>query len=214
MSEQEIIRLFNDRYLNSKTNNFIFTGIDDFSILDYIPEQCCISTTENDIDIDFAQNIKIDLAEVNVKDILSYTLEKLKKSSLLDTTLDYNLDFNNKIDLFKFQGVLRNYDVVVQLIFYNMEELSLENQLLLNEIYYFNSIFFNANAFIKENNFQTYILTKERILDNRENYTRIKLVNRNRLEFQENEYSELLEMKSNCPIKSRIKQEKVLEKKN
>lgn len=214
MSEQEIIQLFNDRYLNSKTNNFIFAGIDDFSILDYIPEQCCISTTENDIDIDFAQNIKIDLAEVNVKDILSYTLEKLKKSSLLDTTLDYNLDFNNKFDLLKFQGVLRNYDVVVQLIFYNMEELSLENQILLNEIYYFNSIFFNANAFIKENNFQTYILTKERILDNRENYTRIKLVNRNRLEFQENEYSELLEMKSNCPIKSRIKQEKVLEKKN
>lgn len=214
MSEQEIIQLFNDRYLNSKTNNFIFTGIDDFSILDYIPEQCCISTTENDIDIDFAQNIKIDLAEVNVKDILSYTLEKLKKSSLLDTTLDYNLDFNNKFDLLKFHGVLRNYDVVVQLIFYNMEELSLENQILLNEIYYFNSIFFNANAFIKENNFQTYILTKERILDNRENYTRIKLVNRNRLEFQENEYSEILEMKSNCPIKSRIKQEKVLEKKN
>lgn len=213
MSEQEIIQLFNDRYLNSKTNNFIFSRIDDFSILDHIPDKCCISTPENDIDIDFAQNIKIDLAEVNVKDILSYTLEKLKKSSLLDTTLDYTLDFNSKFDLLKFQGVLHTYGIVVQLIFYNTEELSLENQILLNEIYYFNSIFFNANAFIKENNFQTYILTKERILDNRENYTRIKLVKRNRLEFQQNESSELLEMKLNCSIKNGRKQNKVLEKK-
>ena len=213
MSEQEIIRLFNDRYLNSKTNNFIFAGIDDFSILDHIPDQCCISTPENDIDIDFAQNIKIDLAEVNVKDILSYTLEKLKKSSLLDTTLDYTLDFHSKFDLLKFQGLLHTYGIVVQLIFYNTEELSLENQMLLNEVYYFNSIFFNANTFIRENNFQTYILTKERILDNRENYTRIKLVKRNRLKFQQNESSGLLEMKSNCSIKNGRKQNKVLEKK-
>lgn len=47
MSEQEIIQLFNDRYLNSKTNNFIFAGIDDFSILDHIPDKCCISPPEN-----------------------------------------------------------------------------------------------------------------------------------------------------------------------
>ena len=50
-----------------------------------------------------------------------------------------------------------------------------ENLYIENEIYYFNSIFFNANTFIKGNNFQTYFLSGERVLDNRENYTKINL---------------------------------------
>lgn len=176
MEEKEITELFNHRDLNSKTNNFIFSQIDDFRMLNGISDRCSISTPDNNIDIDYAQNIKIDLTEVNVQDILSYTLERLKKSSLLDATLDYTLEFHNKFDLFRFQNVLHTYNTAVQLIFYNVEGLSLEEQMLFNEIYYFNSIFFNANSFIKGDNFQTYFLSGERVLDDRENYTKIKLV--------------------------------------
>ncbi len=147
-------------------------------MLDTIPSRCGISIPENNIDIEYAQNIKINLADVNVKDILTYTLELLKESSLLDVNLDYTLEFNNKFDLLKFQSVLRNYGIVVQLIFYNVEQLDLKDQILFNEIYYFNSIFFNANAFIKRNHFQTYFLSNERVLDDRENYTKIKVINR------------------------------------
>lgn len=168
MLKEEIIDIFKYRCLNSKVNNFIFCEMDDFMILDKIPERCSISTPENNIDIDFAQNIKIDLSEVAVKDILSYTLEILKEHKLLDVYLDYPIKFNSKFDLFKFQNILHAYGVVVQLIFYNIEQLDIEEQMLFNEIYYFNSIFFNANAFIKGDNFQSYFLSGERILDNRE----------------------------------------------
>jgi len=178
MLEEEIIQEFKHRYLNLKTNNYIFCKFDNFDILDNIPDRCSISIAESNVDIEFAQNIKIDLREVNVRDILSYTLQILKGLSLLDVTLDYPLKLNNKFDLLKFQNVLHNYGVIVQLIFYNVEELDLEDQMLFNEIYYFNSIFFNANAFIKDGNFQSYFLSNERVLDNRENYTKIKLFNK------------------------------------
>lgn len=176
MLEEEIIGEFKHRYLNSKINSYIFALIDDFKILGSIPDRCSITLPENDISVDFAENIKIDLKEIDVKDILSYTLDILKRQSLLDTFFDYKLDFNNKLDLLKFQGVLQRYNRIVQLIFYNLEELSLEDQMLFNEIYYFKSIFFNANSFIKGNHFQSYFLSNDRVLDNRENYERIKLL--------------------------------------
>ena len=176
MNEKEMIEMFKQRYLNSKTNNYIFSRIDDYKILDKIPNRCSILIPENDIDINFAENIKIDLDDVNIKDILSFTLELLKKSKFIDISFDYTIDFNNKFDLLKFQNVLRTYNRIVQLIFYKVEKLSHEDQMLFNEICYFNSIFFNANSFIKGDNFQSYFLSKDRVLDNRENYTKIKLI--------------------------------------
>jgi len=192
--KEEIIDTFKYRHLNSKVNNFIFCEMDDFKILDMIPKRCGISTPENNIDIDVAQNIKIDLSKVAVKDILSYTLEILKKQHFLDVTLDYPLEFNSKFDLFKFQNVLHAYGVVVQLIFYNVEQLDLEDQMLFNEIYYFNSIFFNANTFIKGNNFQSYFLSNGKVLDNRENYT--KIINRDIIENKFIESEELYNCES------------------
>lgn len=74
MSEEEIIGYFKQRYLNSKVNNYIFTKINDFKILDNIPDICNITLLDNETDVSFAQNIKIDLQEINVNDILSHTL--------------------------------------------------------------------------------------------------------------------------------------------
>lgn len=178
MTEQEILENFRYRNLNLKTNNYIFCGANDLSILDKIPSVCSISSTESDIDIDYAINVKIDLEEVNVKDVLSYTLQALKDLSLLDVTLDYNLEFNNKFDLIKFQNVLYNYGKVVQMIFSNVEELDIKEQMLFNEIYHFNSIYFNANSFIKNNNFQSYSLNNGQVLDDREDYTKVNVIKR------------------------------------
>lgn len=175
MTEQEILENFSHRNLNLKINNYIFCGTNDLSILDKIPSVCSISSTESDIDIDYAINVKIDLEEVNVKDVLSYTLQALKDLSLLDVTFDYNLEFNNKFDLIKFQNVLYNYGKVVQIIFSNVEELDIKEQMLFNEIYHFNSIYFNANSFIKNNNFQSYSLNNGQVLDDREDYTKVNV---------------------------------------
>lgn len=177
MTKEEILYLFKQRYLNSKTNNYIFTNNSNFDILKEIDNKCSISTFENDINIDFAENIKINLNEIDVKDILSYTLNLLKEKSLVDIYFDYTLNFNNKLDLLKFQQVLYSYNKIVQLIFYNLNEMSLQDQMLFNELYYFNSIFFNINSFIKENDFKTYSLNRKKILDNRENYMKIKINN-------------------------------------
>jgi len=178
MNEKEILELFRYRYLNSKTNNYIFTEVEDFDILKSIPENCMVSISECNIDINRAINIKIDFKKISVRDIITYSLNILEELNLLDSFFDYNIDFNDKFDLIKFQYVLRNYDRIVQLIFYNIDKLSLEEQMLFNEIYYFDSIYFNANAFIKENNFQSYFLSGNRVLDDRENYTKIKMLNR------------------------------------
>lgn len=46
--------------------------------------------------------------------------------------------------------------------------------MLLNELYYFYSEYFNISAFIHEKHMQTHFLTGNRVLDNRENYTLVK----------------------------------------
>lgn len=173
MVESEILEVFNDRYLNKKTNNFIFCGFEDLSIIDKIKNKCCINMDENYTDIEYAHNIKIDLKNVRVKDILNYTLNLLRKMNLIGN--DIHLELTNKFDLLRFQGILRENNIIVQFVFYNLESLTLEEQMLLNEIYYFNSVYFNANSFIIDENFQTYFLTSDRVLDSRENYTKIKI---------------------------------------
>lgn len=176
MTEKEILKEFDNRYLNSKTNNYIFCEIEDFNMLDNISDICNIRTSENDINIESALNIKINLKEVEVKDILNYVLNVLKEKKVLDVNLDYDIELQSSVDLLKFQGVLRNYNVIVQLIFYNVEQLDLKTQMLFNELYYFNSVFFNVNSFIKGNNFKTYFLKYDRVLDNRENFTKVSKV--------------------------------------
>ena len=175
VKKEEIISLFEHRRLNEKTNNFIFTGVHDLSLLDEIPSTCAISLPDHDLDIDFAHNIKIDLQQIEVKDIFTYTFELLKKYKLFDVSFDYTIDFQNRRDLLRAQGTLRRYNQIIQLIFYHFERLSIEEQMLFNEIYYFNSIFFNANSFIEEEYFKTHFLSQDRVLDDRENYTKVRL---------------------------------------
>ena len=127
-----------------------------------------INTSELDLDINEALNIKIDLSMIKVKDVLSHVLQCIGVSE--------KLEFNQKFDLLKFQGYLRNLNVIVQLLFYNLDTLTKEEQMLLNEMYYFHSDYFNVSSFIPGNYFQTHFLSGNHVLDNRENYTPIKVI--------------------------------------
>ncbi len=88
------------------------------------------------------------LEEVPVVKILTFTLEELEKMKLLDVYFDYTVDLERR-NLYKFHSVLGTYRIVVQMIFYNLDSLSLEEQMLFNELYWFNRPYFNTNAFIK-----------------------------------------------------------------
>ncbi len=177
MNDKKILTMFSDRTLGCSTNNYIFSSVNNFEVVDTIPSRCFVELPEHNIDIDCSYNIKINLNEVCVEDILTYSLEHLKKLHLLDVYLDYRLDFESKSRLFKFQNVLRRYNVISQLIFYNLEGLPEEYQMLLNEIYNFNSVYFNVSSFIKDADFQTYSLFNGDRIEEGKDYTKIKLLN-------------------------------------
>ncbi len=169
MTEDELLEYFKSRELNSKTNHMIIVGEKSNSLLDDIPNVTDISFVDDVIEENVAINIKIDLLDTSVKDILTYTLNNLKQLGFIDENIDCVLPFHDKFDLFKFRSILQNNHKVVQLFFYNFENLSVEEQMLFNELYYYNSLYFSIISFIKDH-FKTYFLTQNRVLDNRENY--------------------------------------------
>ena len=169
MTKEELINRFTLRTLNSKTNNMIIVLDESKNMIDKIPNTCSVSFSDNEINNEFAFNIKIDLSQINIQDVLTFVLNYLKELKLLDVSFDYELPFNNKFDILKFQNVLSRYNKIVQIIFYNFEKVTNEEQMLLNELYYFNSPYFNVTSLINDN-FKTYFLSNNRVLDNRENY--------------------------------------------
>ena len=168
MNEEEIIETFTKRSLNIKNNNYIFTNVFDLRFLEKIPSICKLENTIYDLDIKEALNIKIDLSKIKVKDILNYILIKLN--------VNYeNIEFTSKFNLLKFQGILKELNVIIQILIFNLDSLSIEKQMLLNEIYYFYSEYFNISAFISTRHFKTHFLIGNRVLDNRENYTLVSV---------------------------------------
>lgn len=175
MTKEEITEIFNYRELNSKTNNMIIIGTDSRDLVESLPDTTDIAFLENSITIDTAINIKIDLTEINVKDILTYVLNYLKDLKLVDVSLDYTLPLTNMYDINKFITVLYDYNRVVQLILHNMEYLSEEEQKLLNELYYNNSPYFITIS-LTEKGFITYHLNYNRVLKPTEHYQEYEMI--------------------------------------
>ena len=178
MTIDELLTYLKSRQLNNKTNNIIIVADELNTLIDDIPNATSISFIDDNIDVDVALNIKIDLSKVSVKDILTYALSYLKQLKLVDEYFDCTLPFNNKFDIVKFRSILQNYNRVVQLVCYSIEGLTIEEQLLFNELYYYNSpfgTFFIVISLIKDN-FKTYFLTQDRVLDDRENYQKYKII--------------------------------------
>ncbi len=175
MTREETINTINNVKQNSKTNNLVI-ATDDNSILSEINETSDISFEDNLINVNKAVNIKIDLEKVRVEDILNYSIDYLKKQKYIDSSFVYDLPFCDRFDLLKFNIILRDYNIVVQFIFYNADNLSKDYNMLFNELYYFNSVRLNVITIIK-NHLNTYFLANGDVLDNRENYERIEIKN-------------------------------------
>ena len=172
MTKEEFKELFINRSLNSKNNNMIVRD-DETSLIEDIPKTTYVSFIGNNIESRDAHNVFIDFEKINVHDIFNYILSYLKRLNLLDNNLDYELPFNRKIDVFRFQRILSNYDIVVQIIINNVNLLNTKDQMLLNELYYYNSPFFNVITFTKDH-FSTYQLQDGKMLDGREDYQMIE----------------------------------------
>ena len=176
MFYEEIIDCLLNKKINRRNNNLIIIGDESNKLLWDIPNTSNVYFYDFHVDTASAINIKIDLSKINVKDVLTYTLNYLKNNNIIYGLSNYSLPLNNQFDIYKFKGILSSFFVTIQLIFYNTECLTEEDQMLLNELYYFyNNPFFNVVSLTK-NDFNTYSLTKNRVLDNKKNYQKIELI--------------------------------------
>ena len=162
MTIDEILECFKERALNEKTNNMIIIGDNTKELIDSIPDITIISYRDDDIDIDEAYNIKIDLSKTSIKDIFKYALKE-------------EIPFDNKFSILKFCSVLSNSNKMIQLVLYNMDDISIEDQMILNELYYYNSSYYNVTS-VTNTNFKTYFLTENRVLDDRENFQKYEII--------------------------------------
>lgn len=175
MSENEILELFNYRDLSKKTSNYVFSEIKNLNIMDSIPEKCRISFVGDYIDYAEALNIKINLKKIEIENILAYCLNALKDYKMINSVSEYKMKFNNEFDLLKFHEALSIRNLTVQLIFYNIENLKINDLKLINEIYRFNSFTFTVNTFTKGNDLKTYYNKK---IEDSENYIKVKVLNK------------------------------------
>ncbi len=174
IDKEELLAIITKKIVNSKNNNLIIAGNDSKSIIDEIPDTSSILLIEDNIKNNALYNIKIDLNKTKIQDIFKYIISYLQDLNLLDTEKKYHLLFDNKIDVWRLDRVLKENNIIIQLIFYNIEVLSIEEQELFNELYYYFSYNFFVISLVNEH-FNTYFLTNNRVLDSREDYQRFVL---------------------------------------
>jgi len=171
MNSNELIGELSMRRLNTKTNNMIVIGEYTEELVDDIPETCVVTLPEEEqlVQVD---NIKVDLSQVRVEDILTVILDSYDDGTMDNEYL--NIPFKSLRSLITFQRVLKRRNIFIQIVLYNMDGLTEQEQMLINELFYYYSENFNVTA-IKRQEFSTYFLTGDRRLDSRENFTKYKL---------------------------------------
>ncbi len=175
ITKQEIINKLSSRTINLATNNLIINSFNSEEIVNEIPEVCGISFSGYNLDNEIAFNIKVDMKKVYVRNILTYLMTEMRDQKLFEPSFTYNLPFNNKYEVVKFNNVLQNSKRVIQIICYNMDNLSIEDQKLFNELYYYNSPWFNVTSFV-DDDFITYNLSGNRYLVESKNYQKYELI--------------------------------------
>lgn len=172
LTTDEIIGLFTFRSLNSKTNNLIITDVKDFKVLDRIPKRCEF-TYKDDLFYGpaptTAHNIAVDLKTTPIEDIIDVACSRIHLKT------GHPIKLKDLRTSFKLQNRLEQHGIVLQLILFGIEELTPEEQMLLNELFYVDTPFFNVCAFTKKSNLATYFLQNGRVLDRRENFLQISL---------------------------------------
>jgi len=111
-------------------------------------------------------NVLVDLKDIPVKDLFAYLLEALN--------IPGSISFDDKFSILRYRGLLREYQKASSIILYNGENLEDKDRALLNEIYGFNTTFFNVNDLLMSSYFSFYQTSSGLFLDSRENYTRVR----------------------------------------
>lgn len=184
LTTDEIIGLFTFRSLNSKTNNLIITDVKDFKVLDRIPKRCEF-TYKDDLFYGpaptTAHNIAIDLKATSIEDVIDVACSRIPLKT------EHPIKLKDLRTSFKLQNRLEQHGIVLQLILFGIEGLTPEEQMLLNELFYVDTPFFNVCAFTKKSNLATYFLQNDRVLDRRENFLQISLAEEMTPQPKENE---------------------------
>ncbi len=171
MNSNDLIGELSSRQLNTKTNNMIVIGEYSKELIGEIPETCVVTLPEEEQQVQ-VDNITVDLSQVKVEDLLTFILD-----SYDDGTMDHEyltIKFKSLRSLITFQRVLRRRNIFIQIVLYNMDGLTEQEQMLINELFYYYSENFNVTA-IKRQELSTYFLTGDRRLDPRENFTKYQL---------------------------------------
>ncbi len=171
----EALAFLNNKELNSKCNNYIFTDLTKKQKQEFlagikreIPVKINPIADPGELFLPSTMfNIPLDLSLIPPKDVLNYALDFIG--------IPKKLDYNSKFDLLKCRGILREYQKCLSLILYNSEDIPKEKRILLNEIYYFNSCFLTINDVLESSNLSTYEISNNRLLDARDDYTRIRI---------------------------------------
>lgn len=176
MTLEEIIHEIYEKKLNEKCNHYIFSNLnkqEKQAILDHFSPESEVrmnplsSAFESDIVSDKLHNILVDAHDIYPTDLLSYTLFQLH--------IDERIDFDSKMDLLRFRGILRSNQMMIQWIITGCEEYTIEQQKLLNELLWFNTYFWSTNILLESDNLVTYQTMHGSVLDNRENYQKFKI---------------------------------------
>lgn len=172
---EDVLEIFNKRELNIKTNNYIVVGLDNIlrnKLMMGIEKEVPVSYIPDSFSFESSyptmRNIFVNLNDVPVSDILAFSLEKLG--------INNSIGFKSAVDLFRFRGILRSNGVCIAIIAYNSEGLSIGDRMILNELYTFNTSFFNINELLVQELLCSTELKNGRMLDDRENYTRIRII--------------------------------------
>lgn len=179
LSIHDVIEIIDKKHLNCKTNNYIFYGFNSetlYSVVNYSRSRKPIIENYDEIkyEIDAVDsklhNILIDLSDIEI--------ENLFNECLMQIGINEKLPFKDAIDAYKFKRILSKNKKMLQLIFYNGEELSESKQRLLNEILWINTYLFNIIYLLKDTRYlPTFQTTKGYILDDRENYDKYEVRN-------------------------------------
>lgn len=171
---KEILSTLNHKRLNEKTNHYIFANIPKemiHEIVSGIQPICTISDPTEEVKREIGRsnliNVIVDISSIKIDDFLNETLFFLQIAK--------SLSFHDKTSLLRFRGILRECGVAIQWIILKGDVLSFQDQMRLNEIFWFNTYFFNINYLLTSSDLKTYCLENGRYLDPRENYQKIMI---------------------------------------
>lgn len=175
MDLEELLNFINFKKLNIKTNNCIIEGLSNKTktyILENINKQSPVmnfqSIDEEGFIIKQLINIIVDLDSIEYYNILNFALEQLK--------IEERIKLTSIRDLLKFKNILIKNRKAIQLIIINPSSLNESNAKIFNLLLWINSFLFNIIILLEEQEkLSSYQIPNETFLDNRENYSKIKL---------------------------------------